>query len=478
MNKAKVDYTITREEIWERLLILKDGRTHRKRVPTEAKASLLVDGVYYEIPLAITSEGGVLMSMTAANTAWLEAGVYDWDLVATVSRSALLTSTPLSKEKIAYGKLTVVDNDSITPLCPVPSPLARVDYTPCADASASAAASAGWYVTNAELDARGFATAPSAGSFITDEELDSRNYVTAASAGSFITDEQLEERLAQIDHSTYATNDSVTTLLLDYVTTAELDSRNYVTAASAGSFVTDVELTSTLTPYAQLTDLKKASGYEFTAGFADRTTGTAGATDIGSDIEYTPQMVADKRWYRFGFSPTAQITNDQPYWTNPTPASSDGIGLFGGLHMPLNTTTLFDFSYSDTDYSSVTSFNSGDLQVTAANGSFDFRQVEAGSLILVRFDFNATPTVSNTNLEVAMIWSTRDPDDNITFTFPLTHQPVVFGSSTAGITTLCRPMLSAYMASSEDVNARALLAVRSDQPIFIQPLTTLVTVIT
>ena len=35
---------------------------------------------------------------------------------------------------------------------------------------------------------------------------------------------------------------------------------------------------------------------------------------------------------------------------------------------------------------------------------------------------------------------------------------------------------SAYFASQEDVNARALLAIRADNPIQVQPLTTLTTI--
>jgi hypothetical protein len=470
VHKPLVNMTATRGEIMERLLIVKDSRTHRKRVPTETTAAVQVGENKYEIPTSVTSEGGILITLSAEQTNWFHPGDYAWDVWGTVSRSALLTSTPLTTEMLAYGTLTVQEHSSITPVSVGTQPLTLV-YTPGGGTGASlqAGASGGViiggggtineddlepYVTETELTA-------TLVDYVTNDALTTAldNYSPSPSAGSYVIDSQLDD---------YVTDTELTTQLGDYVT-----------AASAGStFVSNDSLSTTLTDYTPLTSLKKASGYEFTAGFADRTTGTAGSTDLGSDIEYTSQMVTDKRWYRFGFSSSAQTTNDQPYWTSPAPLPSDGIGLFGGLHMPLNTTNLFDFSYSDTDYSAVTSFNGGDLQVTAANGSFDFRQVEAGSLILTRFDFNATPTVSNTNLEVAMIWSTRDDDDNITFTFPLTHQPIVFGNGTAGVTTLCRPMLSAYMASSEDVNSRALLAVRSDQPIFIQPLTTLVTVIT
>lgn len=116
MAKAQINYTVDRGEVWERLLILKDRRTRRKRVPVEAAASVLIDGVKYVIPSEITSEGGVLLTMSAANTEWMEDGEYSWDMVATVSRSALLTSTPLTEALVVYGTLVVQTYDNITPM--------------------------------------------------------------------------------------------------------------------------------------------------------------------------------------------------------------------------------------------------------------------------------------------------------------------------------------------------------------------------
>lgn len=116
MPKAQVNYTVDRGEVWERLLILKDRRTRRKRVPVEAAASILVGTTKYVIPTTITSEGGVLLELSAANTEWLEDGEYAWDMVATVSRSALLTSTPLTETLVVAGTLTVITYDNITPM--------------------------------------------------------------------------------------------------------------------------------------------------------------------------------------------------------------------------------------------------------------------------------------------------------------------------------------------------------------------------
>ena len=218
-------------------------------------------------------------------------------------------------------------------------------------------------------------------------------------------------------------------------------------------------------------------GYEFTGGFADRTTGSAATTDVGNSVEYTAAMVRDSRWLRFGFATSANLANDNSYWSDPAPLPTSGVGLFGGAYMPGNVSSLIDFEYFDgSAYSELSAVADGQL-LTNASGSFDFTQCVPGDLALVRFDFNAIPQTANTTVEVALIWATRDASDNITYSFTLTTQPIFFGTGTVGNTYLNRPIISAYFASQEDVNARALLAVRADQPILIQPLTTLVTIV-
>jgi hypothetical protein len=220
---------------------------------------------------------------------------------------------------------------------------------------------------------------------------------------------------------------------------------------------------------------KSDGGYEFTGGFADRTTGTAGASVVGSNVDYTASMVAAKRWMRFGFDPTQQAINDSAYWSLPAPAPTAGVGLFGGSYMPAGVTSMFDYSFNSAGYSNA--LESGDLQYTAADGSYNFTECKAGDLALVRFDFNVLPQIANTTLEVGLIWQTRDENDAPTFTFALTGSAIFFGTGTVGKTFLQRPMISAYFASDEDVNARALPAIRADNPVQVQPLTTLSAII-
>ena len=221
-------------------------------------------------------------------------------------------------------------------------------------------------------------------------------------------------------------------------------------------------------------------GYEFTGGFQDRLTGQSGANEFGTLVEYT-QAMADaqdgegnrvSKWLRFGFSRAAQEANDSPYF--PVSGAHDpSKGLFGGTMMPKNVTNLFDFDFNEASgYSADVS--SGSLQYTAATGSLDFSECRVGDFVRVRFDFNIIPQTANTTVEVAIIWQTRTADGTPTFIFPLTGTPSFYGTGVVGRTFLNRPTLSAYFASEEDVNARALLAIKADNPIQVAPLTTLV----
>ena len=233
-------------------------------------------------------------------------------------------------------------------------------------------------------------------------------------------------------------------------------------------------------------------GYEFTGGFSDREAGTTGASDFGTFVAYTQAMADAGQWRRFGFSEAQQQANDVAYF--PTDARPNRVfdqskGLFGGMFMPSGVNELIDYGWTDTvggtlpngdpftGYSNeVNSGDPADFNYTAANGSFDFRECQPGDLLQLRFDFNVNVQIANTTLEIALIWQTRDANDKPTFTFALTGQPIFYGTGTVGRTFLNRPFLSAYFASAEDTNARALLAIRADNPIQVAPLSTLVTI--
>lgn len=220
-------------------------------------------------------------------------------------------------------------------------------------------------------------------------------------------------------------------------------------------------------------------GYEFTGGFTDRTTGSAGANDTGSNVQYTTTLAGSNTWYRFGMDRNRQTANDVEYWGETSPDFDQAKGLFGGLHMPPDVSNLIDFEFDDTGVSGGYSdaLSTGDNPYTAATGSYDLSECKVGDLVKVRFSFNAVPQVANSTLEVGLIFATRNANDDITFTFPLTTQPVYYGTGTQGQGFLNRVEMSAYIASDEDLNARFLPAIRCNNEILIQPLSTLITII-
>lgn len=102
------------------MILLKDKRTRRKRVPTEVSAALEIlegpnAGKWY-LPVEVNSEGGVDLVLTELQTKWFEPGEYGYDLVVTISTAPLFTSTNLTQTRAVYGTLTVEDNPNITPM--------------------------------------------------------------------------------------------------------------------------------------------------------------------------------------------------------------------------------------------------------------------------------------------------------------------------------------------------------------------------
>ena len=217
--------------------------------------------------------------------------------------------------------------------------------------------------------------------------------------------------------------------------------------------------------------IKGTTGYEFTGAFVERTTGQSGSNDIGTDYEYTQELADSQTWKRFGFSTSQQIANDNEYWGETNPDFDQTKGVFGGLYMPNGFSNMFDF----TDTSVGAAVTTGNLKYTAANGSYDFTDGHPGMFAQVRFSYNVTPLVAGTTVETALIWHTRDEYDDVTFSFALTNQPITYDSNTVGRTLLSRVEMTGYFASNEDVNARALPAIRADNRCIIQPLSTLVT---
>ena len=203
------------------------------------------------------------------------------------------------------------------------------------------------------------------------------------------------------------------------------------------------------------------SGYSRTSAFTN-----------GSET-YTQSDVDAGIFKVFSLDEANHLSNDNPYWITPTPSGTTGIGLFQGANLPSNVTSLMDYNFVFNDnYPS-----DGTTGFEGSTGRIKLNDCRYGDLLKVRFDFNVIPQISNTTVEPALWYSNRNNNDDITFTFPLTAQPIFYGSGTVGKTYLNRVEISAWITSNEDINALALPAIKSDNPVIIEPLGMLITII-
>ena len=219
--------------------------------------------------------------------------------------------------------------------------------------------------------------------------------------------------------------------------------------------------------------IKSQGGYGRSSAFDDYQTGTEASQDPADYIEYTQELATSGTWYRFGITTAGNVARDGQWWGETNPNYDQSKGLFGGLTNPAGVQNFFDFSEDTAFNDAVTT---GSLKYTAAVGSFSLKECQVGDLVLARFDLNIMPMVTNTTVEMALIYSNRDSDDNITYTFPLTITPNTYGNGTVGRGYLLRPTISAYMANDQDVNSRSLLAIKADNPILVNPIGVLFTI--
>lgn len=108
MALTQLDYEIIKGEAWERLVIVKDYRSHRIRAVKSATSMLRdANGVLHPITTDISFEGGISLTLTAAQTVDLPTGDYTFDVVA----------DPWGETRtVAQGTVTVTDINRITPL--------------------------------------------------------------------------------------------------------------------------------------------------------------------------------------------------------------------------------------------------------------------------------------------------------------------------------------------------------------------------
>ena len=218
---------------------------------------------------------------------------------------------------------------------------------------------------------------------------------------------------------------------------------------------------------------KGKSGYSHTGAFADKPTSNNFVWEAGEGINYTQADVNNELYKVLSLSRSVHEAVDNPYWSIPQPNNELGIGLFRGANLPEGIDSLvdYDFVYND-NYD-----ENGSTGFEGSTGRIDLSECVYGDQLRVRFDFNVIPQIANTTVEPALWYSNRNDSDEITFTFPLTTSPIFYGGGTVGKTYLNRVDISAWITSNEDVNALTLPAIKSDNPVIIQPLGLLITII-
>ena len=114
MSITQSNYRITKGLPWERLVIVKDRRTHKILMPTDAWATIKTsNNTKKSVPLYITAEGGIMLYLSSEETRELPEGDLTYDVVAVLTqRSALAgggwtsVTTP-----VATGTVTVTSVD-------------------------------------------------------------------------------------------------------------------------------------------------------------------------------------------------------------------------------------------------------------------------------------------------------------------------------------------------------------------------------
>ena len=106
-----VNYDIVRGLPWERLILVKDRRSHRVVTPSAARAYIKTGtNSLLEVTTAVTSENGIQLSLTAAQTTDLPAGELSYDVWATCK----LYGADVEKQ-VSKGLVNVSTTDRITP---------------------------------------------------------------------------------------------------------------------------------------------------------------------------------------------------------------------------------------------------------------------------------------------------------------------------------------------------------------------------
>lgn len=125
---SHVTYTAQQGIPWDRLIMVRDRRTHRIIKPVDAWANIKTSEISIkEVQCTITAEGGILLSLSEGDTADLPTGDLEFDVVATHYKNVPYTygsitaygsagTGELITRPVARGVIRVEALNNITPL--------------------------------------------------------------------------------------------------------------------------------------------------------------------------------------------------------------------------------------------------------------------------------------------------------------------------------------------------------------------------
>jgi hypothetical protein len=104
---SRISYDMVKGNLWDRLVIIKNRRTHRIIKPTDARCTVDFGTSKYTIPTSISREGGIYLTLTPDQTLDFPVGTLNFDVTAPIRDYW---------QVVAKGTITVTAADNITPI--------------------------------------------------------------------------------------------------------------------------------------------------------------------------------------------------------------------------------------------------------------------------------------------------------------------------------------------------------------------------
>lgn len=113
-----LSYNLAKGLPWQRLIIVRDRWSHRIQKPYDAWGVIKTSNISrMPFTVNITSEGGILISLTEEETKDLPAGELEFDVVANLPKRAMFSGDSTNITRIiAEGTISVSELDNITPI--------------------------------------------------------------------------------------------------------------------------------------------------------------------------------------------------------------------------------------------------------------------------------------------------------------------------------------------------------------------------